>query len=180
MRPTDLEAFAKIINGLAIMKRSPPLTDEALDLWWNAMQAWSIEDFRAAANHLSRSCQFMPSPFEFEQLRQAGRLSADEAWAEVKKAIATYAERLPSGKRTTWDPFTDKVIAAVHAGGLETLGRVDDDVLPHIQRRFLTAYAEMRDVADVREAVPQITNVTEAQAIENRKRLGNELRGLLK
>ena len=48
MRPNDRQKFAAIVTGFAELK-GKALSAAALDLYWAAMQQWSIEDFTAAA-----------------------------------------------------------------------------------------------------------------------------------
>src|SRR5687768_10393899 len=82
MQPSDKPKFVTTLVGLAAIK-GRELTDEAIDLWWLSMATWSIEDFTAAAAHLIGSCQFMPTPYDFQQLRKAGELTPGEAWEHV-------------------------------------------------------------------------------------------------
>src|SRR5690349_13020064 len=75
MQPADRKKFIEVLTGLAAMKPGGKLTPESIELFWNAMQDWALEDFVAAANHLARSHEFMPNPYHFEQLRRAGELT---------------------------------------------------------------------------------------------------------
>lgn len=153
MRPTDRAEFVRTLNGVAAIK-GKDLTPEALSVWWSAMAAWSIEDFKAAASHLVTTCQFMPTPYDFAQLRKAGEATGGEAWLEVLSGRA-----LVPGSRAAR--------AAAIVGGQQAIRHADiETALPHIQRRFLTAYEELSDVDVVREALPQIA------APEETKRLG--------
>ena len=153
MRPTDRAEFLRTLKGVAAIK-GKELTPEALSVWWSAMAAWSIEDFKAAASHLVSTCQFMPTPYDFAQLRKAGESTGGEAWLEVLSGRA-----LVPGSRAAR--------AAAIVGGQQAIRHADiETALPHIQRRFLTAYEELSDVDVVREALPQIA------APEEFKRLG--------
>jgi hypothetical protein len=154
MRPTDRPEFLRTLNGVAAIK-GKDLTPEALNVWWGAMAAWSIEDFKAAASHLVSACQFMPSPYDFAQLRKAGESTGGEAWVEVLSGRA-----LVPGSRAAR--------AAQIVGGQQAIRHADiETALPHIQRRFLTAYEELSDVDVVREALPQI-----AGPVDDSRRLG--------
>ena len=82
MTPDDRRPCLEIVIGFAELK-GKKLSTPALELYWTAMQAWDLQDFRAAANHLLKTCEFMPTPKDFEDLRKAGRMKAGEAWAFV-------------------------------------------------------------------------------------------------
>lgn len=150
MQPTDRPEFLKILNGLAAIKRVD-LTPEALGMWWSAMGHWSLEEFRQGANHLVRTCQFMPSPYDFEQLRKAGRPTSAEAW------------------QLAWqgNPTNDYAIrqALAAAAGNERLGMIDLDRLPWVEKRFREAYDELVDVVEHRDAVPQLADSSEVQRL---------------
>jgi hypothetical protein len=91
MQPADKRKFLEIVNGMAAIKPGKPLTPAALDLFWNSMRRWSLDEFEQAANHLMTSVEFMPNPFHFEQLRKAGQKTAGEAWVGVLNGICTCA-----------------------------------------------------------------------------------------
>jgi hypothetical protein len=153
MQPTDRTEFVRVLNGLAAIK-GKDLTPEAISLWWSSMSRWSIDEFKAAASHLVTSCQFMPSPYDFEQLRRAGEPTVAEAW-----------ETVISGKPL--DPGSRTYRAAKLMGGQYAIRCANvDRELPFIQRRFAEAYAELSDVEPVRDSLPQITE-------QARARIGN-------
>jgi len=143
MQLSDKPKFVTTLVGLAAIK-GRELTDEAIDLWWLSMAPWSIEDFTAAAAHLISSCQFMPTPFDFAQLRKAGELTAGEAWS-----LALSGKPLPAGSRVAR--------AAQIVGGQYAIrhANVEKD-LPFIERRFKEAYGDLCEVDPVRESLPQI------------------------
>src|SRR4051812_7172495 len=99
MQPTEKIEFVKVLNGLAAIK-GKELTTQAIDLWWAALAKWSLADFKGAASHLVGSCQFMPSPYDFEQLRKAGEPTPSEAWAEALDRCRHWRDsaRLPKGR----------------------------------------------------------------------------------
>lgn len=150
MRSADRTEFGRLLVALAAMKPGGKLTDESLELWWLSMADWSLEDFRAAASHLARSVEYMPSPFHFEQLRKAAQTTPSEAWT-VALAFCKHwrdPEVQPDGRIAR---------AAAAVGGLRAIAMADTEKdLPHVQRRFLQAYAELSEVEAVREALPQI------------------------
>lgn len=143
MRPADKPEFVRVLVGLAAIKRVD-LTAEAIDLWWSAMGKWSIDDFKAASSHLVSSCEWMPTPFHFEQLRKAGEPTAGEAWA-----IVLQGSQLAIGSRMAR--------AAMAVGGQYSIrhANIERD-LPHIERRFKEAYEDLTDVDGAREALPEI------------------------
>lgn len=148
MLPTDKPKFVEVLMGLAAIK-GKELTKEAINLWWASMSRWSVEEFASAASHLVTSCQFMPSPYDFEQLRRAGESTPSEAWAEALSACKNWRnlKSLPNGRISR---------AAAAVGGFQAIAMCNAEKdLPHVQRRFLEAYEELTDVESVREALPQ-------------------------
>jgi hypothetical protein len=141
MKPNDKTEFVQILNGLAEIKPGKELTAEGLRVFWNAMQDWSIEDFRSAANHLAKSCEFMPNPFHFEQLRKKQEPTKHEAWA-----IALSRANKP---RSEGNP-EDKVTKAVRMiGGYYQLGMTSYDQLPFLAKRFQDVYDSINEVEDI-------------------------------
>jgi hypothetical protein len=156
MLPGDRQQFAATLTGLAAIKPGARLTPEALELWWSAMQTWSIEDFRSAANHLARSCEFMPSPFHFEQLRKAGRRTAAEAWEKARKACGSCVQLGHyTDDGTCGDELIDRAVAGI--GGYKVIAQCNTDSLHFLERRFSEHYETLRDVTDTRETLPRIT-----------------------
>jgi hypothetical protein len=144
MKNADRKKFAEIILGFAELK-GKQLSAPAIELYWNAMQPWSIEEFQGAANVLIRRCEFMPTPKDFEDLRRAELPTAGEAWARVLAAVrsSSYAEGV--------DPQIDRAVAA--CGGYRAIGQLTDDGLPFMERRFSEHYESMSDATEVREAL---------------------------
>lgn len=155
MRPSDKPEFVAILNGMAAVKPNANLTKEAYEIWWNAMQGWGIEDFRSAASHLVSAVQFMPNPYDFDQLRKASRMTSGEAWLKAVASIGS--ARVPGGHSggTSGDPLIDRAVRAI--GGFGAIAMCDLDKLPFMERRFCEHYAEMGDAENTREAVPQLT-----------------------
>jgi hypothetical protein len=146
MQPADRIEFVKVLNGLAALKPGGKLTPESIDLYWRAMQDWSIDEFATAAVHLLKHHPYptVPLPADFERLRNAGEPTAAEAWTIVLSGTP-----LPPGGRM-WR-------AAESVGGQYAIRHADFEYsLPHMQRRFLEAYADMTKVDPVREALPQV------------------------
>ena len=149
MKSRDRDQFLEIVLGLAELT-GKKLSDVGLELYWRALQQWNIEDFRAAASYLARSCEFMPVPHDFEKLRKAGIETPGEAWAKV----------LAHCESGTWkfaalgQPKIDSIVQML--GGYQLLAHTRLDKLGFLERRFAEHYADSQDVDDVREALPQI------------------------
>ena len=155
MNAENREEFVRVLTGMATIK-GKDLTTEAFELWWNAMQGWEICDFKAAASYLLQNCQFMPSPFDFEQLRKKGEPSAHEAWS-MALDHAEGAWRYG----VLGDALTDQVIAML--GGYRVIALTNTDKLGYLERRFLDAYNDLLDTGGVREALPNLTEQTRLQ-----------------
>lgn len=157
MQAGDRKKFLETLNGLAAIKPGKDLTPAALELWWAAMRDWSIGEFVAAAEHLARSIEFMPSPFHFEQLRKAGKPTSDEAWRVALSRCKDW--------RTPREPqdSVDHAVAAI--GGYRGIALADiETALPHVQRRFLEAYEKIAAASEVRAALPTIAPTPELPA----------------
>lgn len=142
MNATDKQNFVAVLVGLSAIKPGKGLTPEAIEVWWMAMRDWDLADFRDAAALLTKTCQFMPSPYDFEQIRKAGELTAGEAWE-----LALSGALLEPGSRTER--------AARICGGQTHIRHADiERDLPHIQRRFMEIYDELIDVDSARQALP--------------------------
>lgn len=151
MNATDREPFLEIILGFAELK-GKSLSGPALALYWNAMQAWSLADFQAAANELLRTCEFMPMPKDFEDLRKAGRETAGEVFA----GIGRYIVYSPNGY-TVATNTPRAIAAAIRAmGGADAYAMCDVDKLPFLEKRFCQHYEQIIEHEDTRQSVPQI------------------------
>jgi len=148
----DRPEFVRVLNGLAAIKRVD-LTKDTYELWWQSMKDWSIDDFRDAAGYLLLNCKFMPTPFDFEQLRKKGEVSAHEAWA-IALQHADGAWR----NGVLGDALTDRVIAML--GGYRLIALTNSDKLGFLERRFMDAYNDLLDTSVVREALPDLTERT--------------------
>lgn len=144
MTPADFDEFSAIVLGFAEL-RGRELSSPAIKLFWNAMQDWTLTDFKQAANVLLASSKFMPTPYDFQQLRRAGEQTAHEAWSQVLNG------------EPPLDPGSRAWRAAQSVGGQYYVrhANLERDV-PHIERRFIEAYEQLAEVEPVREALPQI------------------------
>lgn len=157
MTPQDRAAFLEVVVGFAELK-GKQLSAPALELYWRAMQHWSLADFRVAAEQLIRTCEFMPTPKDFEDLRKANELTAGEAWADVLKYVRS------GGEDETDFGDQPRTVAAVRAiGGFRAIAMSRTDQTPFLERRFAEHYDAISDREDVREAVPQIAGPSRAR-----------------
>lgn len=150
MQASDRDEFARVLSGLAAIKRVD-LTVEAIELWWYAMADWAIEDFRAAASHLVRTYEWMPAPYHFTQLRKAGEMTSDEAWGLVLSG----ADLIPRSR--VWR-------VARMLGGQQHIRRAHvRDELPFLARRFKDAYIDLQSADEARDSLPQLMLNTPAE-----------------
>lgn len=179
MSPDDRKAFLETIVGFAELK-GKQLSVPALELYWRSLQHWSLPDFRAAAEQLLRTREFMPLPKDFEDLRKAGRPTAGEAWAAVLEFVRTaYSPnspvRLPA-RGPLADPLVHRAVNAV--GGYRAIAMSDVDSTQFLERRFCEHFESAQDSDDIREALPQIA-FTEKRAALNGPTKASNLLGRL-
>ena len=146
----DRVAFVKVIAAMAEMKRID-VSAEAYELWWDAMQEWSIEDFKKAARLLIKTSKWMPQPSDFEDLRKAGRPTAGEAWAQAVSYASSSAYRRDPNIGVD---LIDRAVRMI--GGYAAIGMWDEDNLHFIERLFCEHYEAIEDRDDIREQVPEI------------------------
>jgi hypothetical protein len=143
MQPRDKPEFARILLGLSTVKPSAQkLTAEGLEMFWLAMQDWDLLEFKAAASHLVRSCEFMPNPYHFEKLRSAA--SARNADAAFEEILARHGE--------CDDPAGARALRSL--GGWRVVGFSDQDRLPWLKERFRDAYENFAFSQHAGEALP--------------------------
>lgn len=152
MKPEDYDRFCEIILGFAEL-RGRELSPPAIELYWRAMQDWELAEFSAAAEHLLRTCEWMPTPFQFEQLRRAGRMTAGEAWDRVLEVTRTGRYR-ECGSGSVVSPFVDRVVRDI--GGYRSIAMCETDKLQFREHRFVDHYRELEHAEHVRGGVPQI------------------------
>lgn len=154
MTSDDYESFCEVLLGFAEI-RGKQLSPAAIELYWRSMQHWPLDAFKAAAEQLLRTSDWMPTPKEFEDLRKAGRMTAGEAWETARKAAGTaiqFGQVTHNG--SCGDPFIDSVVRAI--GGYGAIAMSDRDKLPFLERRFAEHFEVMLGARDTRDAVPQI------------------------
>lgn len=158
MNNEDKQEFVRVLNGLAAIKRVD-LTKEAYEMWWLSMNDWDIADFRGAASHLLKSCEFMPAPHDFEQLKKAQKPNAREAWAD---ALAFADGRWRTEIHP--DPTVNDVVHSL--GGWSAIALCNLEKLGFLERRFLDTYSERIESDGARKALP---NFNEKAQLRNGK-----------
>lgn len=150
MNVADRKKFLEVVVGFAELK-GKQLSAPALELYWRALSHWPLEDFLAAAEQLVRTCEFMPTPKDFEDLRKADRPTSGEAWIHALSTAHRWREgySISSG-----DEFVDRVVRAI--GGYRTIAMCDTEKTHFLERRFSEHFEEMQEANDTREAVPQL------------------------
>lgn len=149
MTNDDFDEFSKVVVAFAELK-GKELSTPAQKLYFRALKHWSLSEVKRAAEHLLRTCEFMPTPKQFEDLRRAGEPVAAEAWTAALAACVNWRkpEALPTGRIAR---------AAAAVGGFRAIAMADAERdLPFVQKRFLEAYNDLTDVEPVRQALPQI------------------------
>lgn len=171
MKTEDRQAFVEVVLGFAELK-GRQLSVPAIELYWRAMNHWPLADFRKAASHLLRTCEFMPTPKDFEDLRKAGRPTTAEAW--VRALGSTSSAWTPQGYfgGTSGDPLIDRAVRAI--GGYAVIAQTDEDKLHFLERRFSEAYEDMQDATEIRIALPQLT-ATKSARLTGPVQIGNQL-----
>lgn len=150
MIAADRKKFLEIVIGFAELK-GKALSAPALELYWRSMQAWSLEDFQAAAEVLLRTTEFMPTPKDFEDLRKAGRMTPGEAFS---RAMEIARDCSPYRTSTSGDERIDA--AARACGGYFAMGQQETAKLGFLERTFTEHFAAISDAQDTREALPRI------------------------
>lgn len=156
MTPSDRPKFASLIAGMALLYERQ-LEPALIEAYWQAMQAWDIEDFRRAVNHLSTTKRFMPRPADFTALRRAAQPTAGEAWAQALDWVRTGAYRNgvsnpETSSNNTGDPRLDAVVRMI--GGYHRIAFADQRELPFIEKRFIEHYETYTETAEARAALP--------------------------
>lgn len=178
MTPNDRKAFIEVVIGFAELK-GKQLSAPALELYWRSLQHWGLEDFKVAAEHLLRTCEFMPLPKDFENLRKAGRPTTGEAWAQVlafaRKGFVLWEGGGASRNSAVGEPDDPVVNRAVEmVGGYRAIAMSDTDKTQFLERRFCEHYESLQDAEDVRESVPAIA-YTSPRALNGPQRVGKLL-----
>lgn len=158
MQPSDGERFRAVMAGMSRLY-DKHLDEPLLDVYWTAMRNWTIEDFQAAATRLVETSKWMPRPADFNELRNAARPTPGEAWIGAGKSK---------------DPIVQRALHAATQG--RYFGHIPLDEMQWVQKRFVEFYEEMRDVDDVRVALPHYDPARSLGGPEDLKRLNDVLK----
>jgi hypothetical protein len=158
MNHADKLEFAQIVNGMAAIKPGGKLTPEGLEVYWLALQGWSLRDFRDVAAHLVRSCEFMPNPYHFEQARKAALPAPGEAFA-----IALTWVRQGRYRHESCDPQVEAAVRAI--GGWQVLAMASDQDVQYLERRFAEHYADLGERTETRSALPALAGPQRVAAL---------------
>lgn len=138
MKPSDRSAFAQLITDVLAYYRQDA-SRFVLDLWWNACQAFDLEQIRAA---IQRHCtdpergQFAPKVADLARVLQGTTTDrAALAWGKCLEAMGSVGA------------YTDVVFddPAIHAvvedlGGWPKLCRTETKELGYVQHRFCESH----------------------------------------
>lgn len=153
MTEAEKPAFVAVLNGLASIKPGAKLTPEAYEGWWLALSDWPLDEFRAAAIHLAKNCEFMPNPFHFEQLRKAGGMTAAEAFDKARQIVRSKWQ----SELLTYQSGDARLDAAIRAcGGYEALAMCTTENVGFFERRFAEHFETITDAEVTRDALPAI------------------------
>lgn len=160
MIDSDKSEFSKILGGISEI-RGKPLSREGMAMYWLALSHWSMEEFRQAAKHLLSHSQFMPTPYDFEQLRKkSSDETAGEAWEQVRRVIRHRHHSDP----TSINPKVDKIVRML--GGYTTLGLTPSEEMQWREKKFFELWETQSDVEEVRQALPLLDGDRKA-ALDN-------------
>jgi hypothetical protein len=151
MQSTDFERFHALLIGMGELY-GKDISTPLLDAYWVSLRDWELADFESACGHLMAHATFMPRPAEFTALRQAGRETAGEIFAGIRR----YIEYSPYGY-TLAANTPRAVAAAIRAmGGADAYAMCDVDKLPFLEKRFCQHYEEIIEHEETREELPKI------------------------
>jgi hypothetical protein len=170
----DFDAFSAVVVGFSEL-RGKTLSPAAIEIYFRAMADWSLADFKAAAEQLLRTCEWMPTPFQFEQLRKAGRAVPAEAWSDARRIARTWRPNVAAPR--SGDALLDRVVESV--GGYRAIAMCNTDSMGFLEKRFLDAYESIRDVEDTRNAVPEIAFGADLPRLSGPRKTGNGPQRLL-
>jgi hypothetical protein len=148
--PSDAERFCNLIRGMGRTFGSEP-DQLVLDVYWLALKGWSLAEFEQACAHLLSTAKFMPRPADFTELRNAGRMTAGEAFSRAM-TIARQCSRHTAS--TSGDPNIDAAASA--CGGYFAMGMCETEKISFLERRFAEHFEAITNAEQTREAVPQI------------------------
>ena len=153
MNDSDKRAFAETLTAACAVYDRKPMEKPALQLYWQILTRFTIEQFHAAmSQHLERS-KFFPKPAEIVELIEGSTEdNATDAYRKVAALVGSYDEAgnyIGADNKPRFDcPRLQRTV--------DVLWR-DMCLLPHdeqhwVQKRFEEVYASM-DGAVARERI---------------------------
>jgi hypothetical protein len=170
----DFAEFSAVVIGFGEL-RGKTLSPAAIELYFRSMASWSLPEFKTAAEHLLRTCEWMPTPFHFEELRKAGRPVPAEAWLAAREIAKTW--RANASAPRSGVELVDRVVASI--GGYRAIAMCNTDALGFLEKRFVDAYESMQDAWDTRESVPELTSSGSAMRLIGPRKLSDGMQRLL-
>jgi hypothetical protein len=148
MQESDVTQFRNVIVGMGRMF-GQEIDALVLEMYWLALKGWELGEFKAAAAKLLGSAKFMPRPADFNELRNASRLTAGEAFAA---AMAVARQSSQHRANTSGDARIDAAAAA--CGGYFAMGMNQTEKLGFLERRFAEHFESISDATEARELLP--------------------------
>jgi len=110
------------------------LSKVVMDIYWETLENYDIEDVKAAFNHIGKTSRFFPKPADFiEAIDGDAESRASLAWASLVDAIEIHGH----GKSVRFDDPAIMSVVAAMGGWIELCQRPD---LKFRQREFSNLY----------------------------------------
>ena len=158
MRDEDKPRFLEAMNMMALFY-NVELTKEHLRAWFLQMQDWDIDEFDAAARHLTNECEYFPRPKHFADLRRSQQQTPDEAWLVALKHTESGQWRYGG----SGDARVDQAVQLL--GGYNVIAMTDTSKLNWTEKRFREVYEDSRDTNEAREALPDTKRIGQVKTI---------------
>ena len=125
----DAEEFAKAMTFLGVAYNKE-FTQEQLGVWYIFFRDVTFEDFRKAITRLIVRSKFLPSIAEIrseitDMANPDLQKSAEEGWADVKRAIQMYGYSRQDEAMKSLNSFTADVVRRV--GGFRAICEAEDE-----------------------------------------------------
>lgn len=138
MKPDDGPAFVELLGEVAEVYGRDKLTPRAARIYFNAVEAHSLSEVRAALARHVKANKFFPRPADIlEQIEGSAEDRARAAWRKVLAALSRCG---------TWESvrFDDPRIHAAleNMGGWISLGGMETKELPFREKDFAAWYAK--------------------------------------
>lgn len=153
----DREKFNETLIAMAEIF-DKQLSESQLDLYWNALNDLSDEDFNKAANIVTRTCEYFPRPVNFrEHIIPDIQARASIAYDVLEGAFKNHGIYASVN-------FADKVITAVvkSLGGWVKYCEMPDDELKWYRKDFERKYTQYYTLRDKLEIPDHLVGLKEA------------------